>query len=114
MKPIPFEIGRIAISKQGHDKGSWLVVVGLVDQQYVLVADGKNRKLEKPKKKQTKHLRAKPYLAEDIAEMIELGRPLLDSDIRKAIQAALQKEPTEKQQDRNLTKQKEECALVQE
>lgn len=88
MKAIPFTLGRIAISKQGHDKGRWMVVVGTVDDRHVLVADGVHRRLEKPKKKQTKHLRAKPALAQGVRDALAEGKPLLDSDIRKAIGAA--------------------------
>ena len=112
MKVIPFEPGRIVVSKQGHDTGDWLVITGVVDDKHVLIADGKHRKLEKPKKKQTKHLRAKPILDEGIRQTLEEGKPLLDSDIRKAIAAALEYCTTN--MGMNKTKQKEECALVQE
>lgn len=49
--------GTVVISRAGHDSGRAMLVVG-VDGGYVLVADGKERKLEKPKKKNKKHVRA--------------------------------------------------------
>ena len=67
MKADPREIGRVVISKQGHDKGKAYVVTAVLDERYVLLCDGAARRLEKPKKKQAKHLRALPQLVEEIA-----------------------------------------------
>lgn len=48
-------IGQIVCSKKGRDKGSFLVVVEK-GENFVMVCDGKERPLERPKKKNTKHL----------------------------------------------------------
>ena len=45
--------GMLAISKAGHDKGCWYVVVKLEDE-YAFLADGKNRLMEHPKRKKLK------------------------------------------------------------
>lgn len=47
--------GRVVISSAGHDKGRLMLVVG-ADGDRVLVADGKERKLEHPKQKNLKHV----------------------------------------------------------
>ena len=47
--------GQIVRSISGHDKGLFLVVIGL-DGNFALIADGKCRKVEKPKRKSLKHL----------------------------------------------------------
>lgn len=47
--------GCIVISKSGRDKGKLFVVVDVQDR-YVYIADGKLRKIEKPKKKNKQHL----------------------------------------------------------
>ena len=70
MKPSVHELGRVVLSKQGHDKGRAFVVVGLIDENYVLIADGDSRKLAKPKKKQAKHLIPKPHVTTDILDAI--------------------------------------------
>ena len=49
--------GTVVISKAGRDKGHALAVVG-TDGGYILVADGKERPLERPKKKNPMHLAA--------------------------------------------------------
>ncbi len=48
-------IGRVVCSKSGRDKGYFMVVVG-EDEHYLYVCDGKERPLERPKRKNAKHL----------------------------------------------------------
>ena len=105
MKPIPFEVGRVVLSKQGRDKGRYMIVVAPVDEEFVLVADGELRRLSKPKRKRMKHLSPKPALAAQIAKEIREGHPLLDSDLRNAL--AAQGFPV------RPTPDKEGCELVQ-
>lgn len=45
----------IVMSVAGRDKGNYYMVVG-IDNQRVLVADGKCKTIEKPKQKNIKHL----------------------------------------------------------
>ena len=85
MKPSVHELGRVVFSKQGHDKGKAFLVVGLVDETYVLIADGDSRKLIKPKKKQAKHLIPKPHVATEALDSIIKQAQTADSDIRKAL-----------------------------
>ena len=48
-------IGRIVCSKAGRDKGYFMVVVKQ-EGDFLLVCDGKERPLERPKRKNAKHL----------------------------------------------------------
>lgn len=48
--------GLVVKSISGHDKDFFYAVVGF-DGNYSLIADGKYRKVEKPKRKSLKHLR---------------------------------------------------------
>ena len=49
-------IGLLAYSKCGRDRKRLFCVIGRLDEDFVLVADGKLHKVEKPKKKRLKHL----------------------------------------------------------
>ena len=89
MKPSVHELGRVVISRQGHDRGKAFLVVGLPDELYVLIADGDSRKLAKPKRKQAKHLIPKPYVATETLEAILKQAQTADSDIRKALKTYL-------------------------
>ena len=48
-------VGKIVYSNKGRDKGKYLVVINC-DENYVWVADGKERKLQSPKRKNIKHI----------------------------------------------------------
>ena len=50
-----YEIGMLARSKAGHDKGHVYVILN-VEDAYVYLADGSIRTLAKPKKKKKKHV----------------------------------------------------------
>lgn len=50
------ERGSIVLAIAGHDKGIYHVVLELTADGFALVADGKLRTTEKPKKKNLKHL----------------------------------------------------------
>ncbi len=52
---MPYVKGTVVCSKKGRDKGYFLAVVSS-DGVYALVCDGKERPIEKPKKKNLKHL----------------------------------------------------------
>ena len=48
-------VGQIVCSRSGRDKGYFMVIVS-EDDRYVYVCDGKERPLERPKRKNVKHL----------------------------------------------------------
>lgn len=50
------KIGMIVRSAAGHDRGNFLVIIA-VEGDFAYIADGKERKLKKPKKKRLKHLK---------------------------------------------------------
>lgn len=88
MTPFPMEIGRIVYSRAGRDAGSHYIIVAQLDDTYVAIANGCLRKADNPKKKKIKHLTARPKEALAIKEALLAGRKILDSDIRKALEAA--------------------------
>jgi len=113
VKANPYEMGRVVVSRQGHDRGRRFLVVGLIDERFVLIADGDTRKLDHPKKKQLKHLYAEPQIAQDALAAIARKRQTVNSDIRKALQAVSPTQPKPSQGADRITN-KEEYALVQE
>ncbi len=59
-------IGKIAYSKAGRDKDKWYIIIDRIDDNYVLVADGKKKTISKPKRKRLKHLNLTCEVAEEI------------------------------------------------
>lgn len=82
----PPRLGQLAISKQGRDAGTVFLVVALLNEEYVLVADGRKRSVERPKKKNRKHLDLTLRVAEEIAAKLEAGEQVSDEEIVDAIQ----------------------------
>jgi large subunit ribosomal protein L14e len=81
------ELGTVVLSKAGRDAGRYFVVVGRVDAQYVLLADGDLRKIQNPKKKKIKHLDMKPVTIPTITERLAKGSGLYDAEIRRDLEA---------------------------
>jgi large subunit ribosomal protein L14e len=81
------ELGAVVLSKAGRDAGRYFVVVGKVDSQYVLVADGDLRKIQNPKKKKIKHLDVKPVTIPTVKEKLIRGSGLWDAEIRRDLEA---------------------------
>ncbi len=76
-------LGHLFVSLSGRDKGIVCAVIGIAeDDGYVYIADGKMRKVEKPKKKKLKHL--KPI---DHAEIIPSDR-FTNRYVREAVNKA--------------------------
>jgi ribosomal protein L14E/L6E/L27E len=53
---MEIESNSVVLSLKGHDKGGSFAIIRFVDVEYALIADGKRRRVEKPKKKKLKHL----------------------------------------------------------
>ena len=86
MERLPMEIGRAVQSLQGRDAGRCFVILQVVDDQFVLMADGLTRKLDHLKKKKVKHLHPKPVRMEGVEDGLK-SHQLLDSDLRKFLRA---------------------------
>ena len=56
------DVGRVAVSLAGHDAGRRYLAVG-EENGFVLLANGKQRRLSNPKRKKKKHIR---WLSENI------------------------------------------------
>ena len=81
----------LVVSKAGRDKGQLFYVID-TDEQYVYLADGKSRKLEKPKRKKRKHVEQVPRTESRIAEKIRNGEKVLNSELRKELASFGQKQ----------------------
>ena len=78
------EIADIVQSVAGRDRGKHFFVMELRDD-YALLADGKLRKIEKPKNKKLKHMCLSAKSDARVAEKIRGGGKVLNSEIRKAL-----------------------------
>ncbi|HHT86111.1 MAG TPA: RNA-binding protein [Clostridiales bacterium] len=79
-------IGYVALSLSGRDKKRHFIVVAQ-EPNFVFLADGETRRLERPKKKKLKHVKILSMQSEAIREMLKSNpKRLLNSDIYKALE----------------------------
>lgn len=55
---MEFSTQTVVLSLAGHDKGKLFAILEVENENFVLIADGRHRKIQKPKKKKIKHLKA--------------------------------------------------------
>ena len=70
--------GQVVRSLSGRDKGKFQIVIKLLDNNFVQVADGKRRKLERPELEKIKHLQK----TNSVFDMTDVTN---DSHIRKLL-----------------------------
>jgi len=75
-------VADIVISKNGRDAGKRFIVIE-TDNEYSLIADGKGRRYEKPKRKKNKHLDFKDKADSQIAEKLLDGEKITNNEIRR-------------------------------
>ena len=91
-----FQIADLVVSLSGRDKNRIFMVVEVVDQNYVVIADGMLRKLEKPKKKKMKHLKKAQFtLNERLLLKISEGKKITTAELRKSIRTLMDAESEE-------------------
>ena len=76
----------VVISTAGRDRGKLFYVLE-TDGSFVRLANGKERKLEKPKQKKLKHVRRVARSETRVAEKICSGDRVLNSELRRDLAA---------------------------
>ncbi len=74
----------LVLSVAGRDKGMLFFVLD-TDGVYVSLADGKGRKVEKPKRKKLKHIRKVPRPDSTLTGRISAGEQILNSELRREL-----------------------------
>ena len=82
MKRWPVEIGSIVISTAGRDEGRRFIVIQELDDDFVMVANGELRKMDRQKKKRRRHLKPTGRVIQALRERIGEGKPVEDHELR--------------------------------
>ncbi|MCL2078222.1 MAG: KOW domain-containing RNA-binding protein [Oscillospiraceae bacterium] len=80
------KIADLVISINGRDAGRQFTIIGISDE-YSLIADGKRRRIEKPKRKKNKHLKLTGSLDGLISEKLIRGDKITNNELRRALAA---------------------------
>ena len=82
MKRWPVEIGSIVISTAGRDEGRRFIVIQELDDDFVMVANGALRKMDRQKKKRRKHLKPTGRVVTELQERLSQAKPVEDHELR--------------------------------
>jgi len=83
-----FCVGDIVRALAGRDEERLFAVVGILDENYVYIADGKSRKADSPKKKKIRHIELVEKAGDDFMQGLNLkGGKFTNSVLRKIIDA---------------------------
>ena len=79
-------ISDIIVSTAGRDRDKLFYVIG-TEGVYVLIANGKDRKLERPKRKKLKHVRFVTRTDSRVGAKLRAGEKVLNSELRRDLAA---------------------------
>ena len=75
-------ISDVVMTTAGRDAGQWFYVIS-ADPVFLLLANGKDRTLEKPKRKKRKHVQKVLRSETRVAEKIRSGDKVLNGELRR-------------------------------
>ena len=75
-------ISDVVVTTAGRDAGNWFYVIN-EDPVYLFLANGKDRTLEKPKRKKRKHVQKVLRSETRVAEKIRSGDKVLNGELRR-------------------------------
>ena len=79
-------VSDVVVSTAGRDQGDWFYVID-ADPIYLFLANGKDRTLDKPKRKKRKHVEKVLRSETRVAEKLRLGDKVLNSELRRDLAA---------------------------
>ena len=89
---MPFERivpGQLVRSTAGRDLDQVYLVVGFTPPALALLADGRSRKVARPKKKNVRHISVLRSIDEVVAAKLAGGMTVTDEEIRRAVGACI-------------------------
>ena len=75
-------ISDVVVSTAGRDTGKWFYVIA-EEKNFLFLANGKDRTLDKPKRKKRKHVQKVLRSETRVAEKIKSGNKVLNSELRR-------------------------------
>ena len=76
------KISDVVVSTAGRDSGEWFYVIA-EDPIYLFLANGKDRTLDKPKRKKRKHVQKVLRSETRVAEKLRQGDKVLNGELRR-------------------------------
>ena len=75
-------VSNVVVSRAGRDQGEWFYVMD-ADDTYLLLVNGKDRPLDKPKRKKRKHVEKVLRSETRVAAKLRSGDKVLNGELRR-------------------------------
>lgn len=79
-------IGEIVEIVTGRDKGNLAIVLGIIDERFILLADGDKRKFDNPKRKNIRHIKTTGFISKEIINTLEENSRVSNAKLRYVLQ----------------------------
>lgn len=83
-------IGQIVQILKGRDQEQFGVIIKILDERFVYIADGDKRKYDRLKKKNISHLKFIDYVSEEVKNSIQETGRVTNAKLRFALQKFLE------------------------
>lgn len=68
-------IGQVVQITKGREKDQYAVIIKIMEDRFVLLADGEKRKYDRPKKKNVLHIELTPFISNEVrTSLLETNR----------------------------------------
>lgn len=84
MKPV--QIGQLIKVLRGKDEERFAIVIEVLDERFVKIADGRKRKFDQPKKKNVLHLELLPFISQEVAISLQESGKVTNAKLRYFIE----------------------------
>ncbi len=79
------KLGQIVKILRGRDAGQYAIIINIVDQRFVKIADGDKRKFDQPKMKNVIHLQPIEEISSEIVTSLQESGRVTNGKLRYAL-----------------------------
>lgn len=80
------QIGQLVKVLRGKDEESLAVIIAIIDERFVMIADGNKRRFDQPKKKNVLHLELQPDISQEVSSSLLETNRVTNAKLRYVIQ----------------------------
>ena len=79
------QIGQIVRITKGREQDQYAVIIKIINDRFVLLADGEKRKYDRPKKKNVNHIEETSYISSEVRKSLLETNRVSNGKLRFAI-----------------------------
>jgi len=79
------QVGQLAKVLKGRDADDVYVIIDIVDDRFVLIANGDKRKFDQPKRKNVQHLELQSMISSEVVQSLQESGRVTNGKLRHAV-----------------------------